>query len=162
MSESSSLFQEFKERVFCVRIVATFLSGIPHSNDWAFPDFLLSDENRFAAHLGYSYEPYSKMGETEKKTALRWYETSGAEVNKMLDMIDWEDWDGCSAVDCDVVSFAVNHPDLYKKVIHRLVEQAFSEFEQEEIEKVREMFLQDPKRFGYEMSRNVRRLRIKQ
>ncbi|EFC37052.1 predicted protein [Naegleria gruberi] len=159
---NSNLLSEFKTKVIVDKIAHIFLVGPPpHSRSWGFPAILLMNEQIMASILKDSYEPYSKMNNQEKKEARDWYETCGAIVNKMIGMIDWEDWDGHSAVECDVLSFEIDHPHLYQLVVDDMIKKAFSSQSEEEREVVKSTVFSDPPTFAYYLSQNLPTLIVK-
>lgn len=145
--------EEFKNAVIAKKVVSAIMEGLPISDTWGFPNFLLESDAMLESFFGSKvYSIYIKLDEGLQKEAISWFEGSGKEINSMVHNPSWEGDEDQFSIDC--VYFSNSNPEMYKAVVSKLVHEAYGQLPEDTQKIIYDKFSSEPEVFQDEIDRN--------
>lgn len=146
---------KFKQCVIVESISGSLISGRMLSCLWAFPKFVMDNDIFLHSLFGtVGLNIYKEMSDTDKTTAIKWFETHGIETSKMFGSKLMEDSTDCVLI-FDLQKLYDEYPEVYSSVVLNVVAKTYGKISEKAKGIITDEFMKDPKIFTDAVLQNM-------
>lgn len=147
----------FKDYINADSIAKVIITKRPISKMWGFPDFILKNPSMLEKLFGpIAYREYVNLSDSDKKDAIKWFETHGVDATEMYGGELYEDWNDSTIPKRDLYKLKNNFPKIYGEVVKNVVSIVYGSYTKKTQDIIVSKYIEHPDVFEGEISRNER------